>query len=215
MPVILDSNLLVALVSGDPRGNLVSQAILDWVNQGINLHAPELARYEFANALTRLIVSKAFPSDRVDEAWNDILVLPITYHSLQSAARVVEISLALKRQNAYDAAYLALAESLNAELQTLDGPLYPNATGQGFNMMGRRGVRLEILIFVRFLRLTNRMNFTISSLTLLRSGRVQRLVRSSSAICPGTTTRAIKGHKFGLDLSDAERKELIAFLKSL
>jgi hypothetical protein len=30
MPVILDSNLLVALVSGDPRGNLVSQTILDW-----------------------------------------------------------------------------------------------------------------------------------------------------------------------------------------
>ena len=32
---------------------------------------------------------------------------------------------------------------------------------------------------------------------------------------PGTTTRAIKGHKFGLNLSDAERKELIAFLKTL
>jgi CxxC motif-containing protein (DUF1111 family) len=32
---------------------------------------------------------------------------------------------------------------------------------------------------------------------------------------PGTTTRAIKGHKFGLGLSDVERKELIAFLKTL
>lgn len=140
MPIILDSNLLVALVSGDPRGNLVSQAILDWVNQGIDLHAPELAKYEFANALTRLIVSKAFPPDRVDEAWNNILILPIRYHSLQSASRVVEISLTLKRQNAYDAAYLALGESLNAELQTLDGPLYRNATGQGFNIHLLHGV---------------------------------------------------------------------------
>jgi predicted nucleic acid-binding protein len=60
MSVILDSNLLVALVSGDSRGNLVSQAILEWVNQGIDLHAPESARYEFANALTRLIVTKGF-----------------------------------------------------------------------------------------------------------------------------------------------------------
>lgn len=134
MPVILDSNLLVALVSGDPRGNLVSQAILDWVNQGIELHAPELARYEFANALTRLIVAKTFPSDRIDEAWNNILILPITYHSLRNAPRVVEISLTLKRQNAYDSTYLALAETLNAELHTLDGPLYRNATGQGFNV---------------------------------------------------------------------------------
>ena len=32
---------------------------------------------------------------------------------------------------------------------------------------------------------------------------------------PGTKTRAVKGHKFGLDLSEDERKALIAFLKTL
>jgi len=134
MPIVVDANLLVALVSGDPRGNRVSQAMMDWVNQGIALHAPDLARYELVNALTRLIVAKAFPADRVDEAWKDVLILPITYHSLRSGPRVIEISLALKRQSAYDGAYLALAESLNAELYTLDGPLYRNAKGQGFNV---------------------------------------------------------------------------------
>ncbi|MDY7015890.1 MAG: type II toxin-antitoxin system VapC family toxin [Cyanobacteriota bacterium] len=35
-------------------------------------------------------------------------------------------------RSAYDAAYIALAESLNAELWTLDSPLYRNATGLGF-----------------------------------------------------------------------------------
>ena len=49
-------------------------------------------------------------------------------------ARVVEIALLLQRQNAYDAAYLALAESLDAELWTLDSPLYRNAAGQGFRV---------------------------------------------------------------------------------
>ena len=134
MSIVVDANLLVALVSGDPRGSRVSQAMLDWVNQGIDLHAPELARYELVNALTRLIVAKAFPAERVNEAWNDILILPITYHGLTNGPRIVEISLALKRQSAYDGAYLALAESLNAELYTLDGPLYRNARGQGFNV---------------------------------------------------------------------------------
>ena len=46
--------------------------------------------------------------------------------------RVVEIANALKRQNAYDAAYLELAETVSAELWTLDGPLYRNALSLGF-----------------------------------------------------------------------------------
>jgi len=134
MRIILDANLLVALVSGDPRGDQVSQSMLNWIDQGIDLHAPELAKYEVANALTRLIVGKAFPADRAEQAWNDLLILPITYHALTNASRIIEISLQLNRQSAYDSAYLALAESLNAILYTLDGPLYRNATSQGFNI---------------------------------------------------------------------------------
>lgn len=132
MMVVIDANLLVALVSGDPRGTQVQQQFLKWVNDGIDLHAPALARYEVANALTRLIVAKAFPADKVEEAWLNLSVLPITYHSSVDAKRVVEMALRLGRQNAYDAAYVALAESLGAELWTLDSPLYRNASGYGF-----------------------------------------------------------------------------------
>ena len=32
---------------------------------------------------------------------------------------------------------------------------------------------------------------------------------------PGTKSRAVKGHEFGLDLPEEERKALIAFLKTL
>ena len=32
---------------------------------------------------------------------------------------------------------------------------------------------------------------------------------------PGTTTRAVEGHEFGLDLSEDEREALIAFLRTL
>lgn len=130
--VVVDANLLVALVSGDPRGNKVLQHFTDWLTHNVEIHAPLLAKYETANALTRLIVGGAFPKDKVEDAWNNISMLPISYHDLSNVKQVVEIAFALNRQNAYDAAYIALAEELSAELWTLDGPLYRNAQGLGF-----------------------------------------------------------------------------------
>jgi predicted nucleic acid-binding protein len=134
MAVIIDANLLVALVSGDPRGNQVMQQFLDWLDQSVEIHAPELARYEVTNALTRLIVAQAFSADKLQEAWHDLSLLPITYHPLLEASRVVEIALTLVRQNAYDASYLALSKFMGAELWTLDGSLYRNAIGRGFTV---------------------------------------------------------------------------------
>jgi len=130
--IVVDANLLVALVSGDARGTQVQQQFLQWLDHSVDLHSPALARYEVANALTRLIVAKAFPADKIEDTWANLSVLPITYHASVDARRVVEIALRLGRQNAYDAAYLALAEFLGAELWTLDSPLYRNASGYGF-----------------------------------------------------------------------------------
>lgn len=95
---------------------------------------PILALYEIANALTRSIVAGAFSKDELENAWNSIYSLPITYHPFASESRTVEIALSLARQNAYDAVYLALAESLDAELWTLDSPLYRNAISRGYRI---------------------------------------------------------------------------------
>jgi predicted nucleic acid-binding protein len=118
--------------SGDPRRILVLRQISEWLDDGVELHAPFLAQYEFANALTRLVVTGSFPSDRIEEAVNSILVLPIHYHPIANIARVTAIAQILGRQSAYDAAYVELAESLDVELWTLDGPLYRNAIDYGF-----------------------------------------------------------------------------------
>lgn len=133
MPVV-DASLLVALVSGDSRRTLVLQQISDWLDHDVELHAPFLAQYEIANALTRLVVTGAFPAEKIEEAANSIFVLPIHYHPIPNVPRVIEIAKILGRQSAYDAAYIELAETLNAELWTLDGPLYRNAIGYGFNV---------------------------------------------------------------------------------
>ena len=44
--IVVDANLLVALVSGDLRGGKVLQYFTDWLNHNIEIHAPLLAKYD-------------------------------------------------------------------------------------------------------------------------------------------------------------------------
>jgi len=51
--VVIDASALVALMAREPESEAVASHIYRWVSEGVELHAPELARYEIANALTR------------------------------------------------------------------------------------------------------------------------------------------------------------------
>ncbi len=132
MAVVVDANLLVVMVSGDPRQLMASKQVEAWISAGEELHAPELLPYEVASAFTRLVAGRSIPSGQVRLAWEALQLLPIVQHPLShDLPRVVDIALALKRQSAYDAAYIALAQELGAVLWTLDGPLARNAQAAG------------------------------------------------------------------------------------
>jgi predicted nucleic acid-binding protein len=57
LSVVIDANLLVALALNDPRAPAVDRHLREWASAGETLHAPELLRYEAANALTRTVVA--------------------------------------------------------------------------------------------------------------------------------------------------------------
>jgi predicted nucleic acid-binding protein len=127
LSVVIDANVLVALALNDPRAPAVDRHLREWDAAREPLDAPELLRYESANALTRAVVAGQLARDRAATAWERIVRLDVQLHGLVDGAAAVEIALRLERSNAYDAAYVVLAQTLHAELWTLDGPLARNA----------------------------------------------------------------------------------------
>lgn len=134
MAIVIDASLVVGLVARDHRSDLISTTILRWLEAGENLHAPSLMPFEVASGLTRLVHAGAVPSNQVEDRWTKAIGLPIRLHPLASGIRAVEIALQLVRKSAYDAAYLALAEQLDAELWTLDRRLVNAASALDFRI---------------------------------------------------------------------------------
>jgi len=124
--------LLVALITNEPESEAVAQQFAVWAQAGVELYAPDLARYEVANALARKAAHGEIASADLAAAWAELDSLGISYDSLTDGAKAIAIALELERRSAFDAAYLALAERIGAELWTIDGPLARNARGRGY-----------------------------------------------------------------------------------
>jgi predicted nucleic acid-binding protein len=131
LTVVLDANLLVVLALDDERAPLVEAKMREWASAAETFHAPALMPYEAANAVLRAAVAGGLGLDVVAQIWATILAVPVTLHPLAEGVAVIAIAQRLGRQSAYDAAYVALAQTLDAQLWTLDGPLARNARGVG------------------------------------------------------------------------------------
>lgn len=130
---IVDASLVVALVTQDSRASAVQTLITTWTAAAEELHAPALLQYEVANGLTRAVVAGNLVSRLLPTAWRWAMRLPLIYHQLGAGGETaIAIARRLDRQNAYDAAYLALALELHAEVWTLDEKLARNAGQLGY-----------------------------------------------------------------------------------
>ena len=121
MSAVIDANALVAFVTNEEAAEAVGRMLRVWSADDTQLHSPILARYEIINAFVKKAAKGTLSDDALDEAWTVIDELPISYHAINNAPSVARIALTLERRSAYDAAYLALAQELDAELWTLDG----------------------------------------------------------------------------------------------
>jgi predicted nucleic acid-binding protein len=115
--VVVDASLLIRLLSNRPSDQLLRRRLAG----RRTLHSPQLIDAEVASGVRGLLLGRWLETARAAEMLDDLASLPIRRHPvLPYQRRVIEL-----RHNltAYDAFYVALAESLGMPLLTSDAKL--------------------------------------------------------------------------------------------
>lgn len=116
--IVVDASVVVEVVLRSDKGMALEGRLLDGEDP---LHAPHVLDLEVANALRRCVGRGEIDERRGREALADLTHIPIERHPHRPLLeRVWQL-----RHNltAYDAAYLALAETLGAPVVTCDKAL--------------------------------------------------------------------------------------------
>lgn len=115
-PLVTDASVIAAALFGE-GGRAEAIALL----HGRTLHAPHLLDYEIASVGLKKLRRENLSNEAVTAALQAYARLPIERHAVDADTIVVIAE--RYRLTAYDAAYLHVAEQLNAPLATLDNRL--------------------------------------------------------------------------------------------
>lgn len=134
MSVVLDANVIVALLVDDEHQSIAQDCVEKWIAAGQRLHAPGVLPYEVANVLARLVFEGTLTLHDVAEIWHDLAALGVELHPfdyIRDGPEVAAITADLSRRHATDSVYVGLAQRLGTQLCTLDGALARNAASLG------------------------------------------------------------------------------------
>jgi predicted nucleic acid-binding protein len=113
--IVLDASAVIEWLLQSRAGVKIDQRIF---SPSESLHAPHLLDVEVVQVLRRYVRDKTITAERGQEALEDLSDLPLTrYPHSFLVPRIWELRATL---TAYDAAYVALAELLDAPLLSCD-----------------------------------------------------------------------------------------------
>lgn len=122
--IVIDATAAVELILMTEAGVRVADRLFSTER---SIHAPELLDLEVAQVLRKLVLRGKVSPERADRAYEDLSDLSLTRHGHGPLRdRVWQL-----RENfsAYDAAYVALTEALDASFITFDQRLVRAADG--------------------------------------------------------------------------------------
>jgi predicted nucleic acid-binding protein len=113
--IVLDASVILEVLLRTPDSDAIADRILQPREQ---LHAPHLLDLEVAQVLRRYVARGELTEPRGRQALDVLAVFPLTRYAHEPLlGRIWELR---ERLTAYDAAYVALAEALDATLLTRD-----------------------------------------------------------------------------------------------
>lgn len=116
--IVLDASAAIEWLLQTATGARVEARIF---SRAVTVHAPHLLDVEIAQVLRRYVATGILTASRGRQALEDLIDLPLTRYPHEP---LLERIWALRNNlTAYDAAYVALAEALDAPLVTCDGRL--------------------------------------------------------------------------------------------
>jgi predicted nucleic acid-binding protein len=116
--IVVDASAMLEVLLGTETGARLEDRLL---SRGESLHAPHLLDVEVAQVLRRYATAGELTPERGREALMDLADFPV--HRYPHDVLLPRIWELRHNVTAYDAAYLALAETLAAPLVTCDGRL--------------------------------------------------------------------------------------------
>jgi len=120
-PVVVDSSVALAIILKEPEAELAVATLREWVRTRRERVVPDLFWYEISNVLMR---KHGFSSLQVVEAIHQIERFGLrTVHPERSTLWLVVDRAERHGLTTYDALFLATAETLKADLATLDRSL--------------------------------------------------------------------------------------------
>jgi predicted nucleic acid-binding protein len=145
MRIVLDANIVAALIIPLPYSDQAAHRMMDWQETGTGLFAPTVLEYEMVTVLRKAVVAEMITADEAADAIPSLLGLNIETVALtqslhDNALRWTE---RLNQTVATDAQYLALAEQLGVGFWTADRRLVNGARQVGASWVHWIGENLD------------------------------------------------------------------------